>query len=468
MTVRSLIRRLLVDHLASQITLLILFAIVTFQTIVLFTFHVLDVEGRRHIVDQTDFVASIILALDAAQVTSRGDLLSEFSHAVPFADIHLLGERPERVDPDDREFLSEIRLIRSDLWPDAEVFATHAPGDAGPGVMAVALRKGGYALVSIFQHRKPPRSVWRWLWQPEPGTPFLLTPWALSAVLFFLCTTILVLWASNAIIAPLINLARHAEQFPGEGGGSAPIPERGAHEVRELTRSINRMQERIRTMIAARSRVLAAVSHDLKTIITRLNLRTEFIADGELREKMLRDINLMDAMLHKNLQHLRAESDKADFSLIDLDSVLQTVADQFYDIGHEVTYRGGGRQMVTGSLTDLQRLFSNLVENATHHANKIEIVISETTPERLQVDVIDNGPGMPSEQKTGAFEPFVRGQPGRTINNHTGFGLGLSIVRSLVEHHGGSVELLDRKPHGLIARVTLPRASGQKNTEIFK
>jgi signal transduction histidine kinase len=301
--------------------------------------------------------------------------------------------------------------------------------------------------------------VWRWLWQPEPGTPFLLTPWALSAVLFFLSTSILVLWASNGIVEPLITLARHAEQFPGDGDSERPLPERGPSEVRELTRSINRMQQRIRTMIAARTRVLAAVSHDLKTIITRLNLRSEFIPDTELRAKMLQDINLMDSMLRKNLQYLRAESDKADYSLIDLDSVLQTVADQFTDIGRKVTYFGGARQMIVGSLTDMQRVFTNLVENGVNHGEEVEIHIEEVSPETLQVDVLDNGPGVPDALKQTVFEPFVRGEPARTVGSHSGFGLGLSIVRSLVENHDGTVELLDRRPHGLIVRVRLPRAS---------
>jgi signal transduction histidine kinase len=455
-------RRLQPDRLAGQITLLILVAIVTFQSIVLVTFHVLDVEGRRHIVDQTDFVASVILALDAAPPAARRELLGEFSRAVPFANIHLQNERPVAAQVDDRAFKNEVRLIHEDLWPEADIFATSPPHGGAPGVLAVALRKGGYALISISQHRKPPRSVWRWLWQPDPGTPFLLTPWALSAILFFMCTTILVLWASDGIVAPLITLARHAEQFPGEGEGpqGSTLPERGPLEVRELTRSINRMQQRISAMIAARTRVLAAVSHDLRTIITRLTLRSELISDADLRTKMLRDVNLMDAMLHKNLQHLRAESDKSDYSLIDVDSVIQTVADQFCDIGHKVAYRGGGRQMVMGSLTDLQRIFANLVENAIHHAEEVEISISETDKGQLQIDVIDNGPGIADEQKAAAFESFVRGEPGRRIDNHSGFGLGLSIVRSLVEQHGGSVALLDRVPHGLIARVTLPRASG--------
>ncbi len=458
MKLASMVARLEPDRLAGQITLLILGAIVTFQTIVLVAFHLLDVEGRRHIVDQTDFVASIILAVDAAPMGARGDLLAEFAHAVPFANIHIESARPASVEPDNREFANEIRAIHSDLWKDAEVFAASAPGAVAPGVLAVGLRKGGWALISIYQHRKPPRSVWRWFWQPEPGTPFFLTPWALSAILFFLCTTILVVWASDGIVAPLVKLARYAEQFPDRG--EELLAERGPAEVRELTRSINRMQERIRAMIAARSQVLAAVSHDLKTIITRLNLRTELVAEPDLRDRMLRDISLMDAMLRKNLEHLRPESDRADYSLIDIDSVLQTVADQFVDLGYKVRYRGGARHMILGSLTEMQRVFNNLVENAIHHAGAVEIDVKPASVDRLQIDVIDNGPGIPDSQKATIFEPFVRGEPGRTISNHSGFGLGLSIVRSLVEHHGGAVELLDRKPHGLIVRVVLPLQSG--------
>ncbi|WP_457798246.1 ATP-binding protein [Methylocystis sp. S23] len=450
-------RRLQPDRLAGQITFLILASIVSFQTVVLVTFHVLDVEGRRHIVDQADFIASVILALDAAPNDDRQNLLSEFSHAVPFANIHIQAERPASVEVDDREFANEIRLIQTDLWPSADVFASVAPSDAAPGIMGVSLRKGGYALISITQHRKPPRSVWRWLWQPEPGTPFLLTPWALSALLFFVSTSVLVLWASNGIVEPLITLARHAELFPGDGDGDRPLQERGPSEVRELTRSINRMQHRIRLMIAARTRILAAVSHDLKTIITRLNLRTEFIADDGLRMKMLRDVNLMDSMLRKNLEHLRAESDKSDYSPIDLDSVLQTVADQFAEMGCNVTYIGGGHQMIVGSLTDMQRVFSNLVENAVHHADEVVIRIQESSDGKLQIDVADNGVGIPDDQKATVFEPFVRGEPGRTMDRHSGFGLGLSIVRSIVKNHGGAVSLLDASPHGLIVRITLPR-----------
>jgi len=126
---------------------------------------------------------------------------------------------------------------------------------------------------------------------------------------------------------------------------------------------------------------------------------------------------------------------------------------------HNVTYHGDGHKMIFGSLSDAQRIFTNLVENATHHAKSVDIYLSECPEGVLQVDVVDDGPGISAENKKAAFEPFVRGQPGRTLDEHSGFGLGLSIVRSLVENHGGSVSLLDRAPQGLIARVLLPQAT---------
>lgn len=452
-------RRLRPDHLAGQITLLILVSITMFQTIVIIMFHVLDVEGRKHIVDESDFVAGVILALDVAPISERAGLLAGLSHAAPYANISIQDASPKSAEGGDRLFINEVKRINAHLWRDAGAFVTSAAMDGAPGVLAVPLRKGGHALISIAQHQKPPRSVWRWLWQPESDLPFILTPWARAALFFFISTAVLVIWASNGIVAPLVKLARHAEQFPNQGDAEARLAEQGPHEVRELTRSINRMQSRIRSMIAARARVLAAVSHDLRTIITRLKLRTEFIPDPALQMKMVQDIDLMDAMLYKNLQYLRAESDKSDRSLIDIDSVLQTVSDQFCDLGHDVRYSGGRHQMIVGSLTEMQRVFTNLVENAAHHAASVEISVSELPSDRLQIDVADDGPGIPAEDKASAFEPFVRGQPARTIGKHSGFGLGLSIVRSLVENHGGTVQLLDRRPHGLVARVILPRGA---------
>lgn len=453
--------RFRLNKLAVQITLLILVSIVAFQTIVIGMFHVF---GRRHIVDQGDFIASIVLALDVAPLAERGAVISALSRAVPYANIEIEESRPKAADSStgggDLAFDNEIRHIDSLLWNGADVFkvAGSAPGDYG--VLAVELHKGGYATISIAEHQKSPGSIWRWLWQHAEDEPFILTPGARTALSFIVFTAIFIFWALNAIMAPLQRLAKYAEQIPNDVDAKTQLIERGPHEVRELTRSLNRMQARISKMIAARAHVLAAVSHDLRTIITRLKLKTEFVSDDRLQQRMMRDIDLMDSMLLKNLQYLRAEGDDAsDCSLIDLGSVLQTVADEFCDLGHNVTYHGDGHEMIFGSLCDVQRIFTNLVENASHHAQTIDIFLSERPEGLLQIDVVDDGPGISAESKITAFEPFVRGQPGRTLDQHSGFGLGLSIVRSLVENHGGSVALLDRAPHGLIARVLLPRAT---------
>ncbi len=275
---------------------------------------------------------------------------------------------------------------------------------------------------------------------------------------FFLCAAILTIWTSNVVVAPLAELARQAEKFPNDSGEREVLVEEGPQEVRDLTRALNRMQDRIYTMIAARSRVLAAISHDLRTIITRLRLRAEFIGDDTLRTKMLHDVDLMDSMLYKNLLYLRDERYRRAHGLVDLDSVLQTVSDQFSDLGHDVSYEGGGRHMVVGSLTDLQRVFNNLVENATTHAKTVVISVEQPSRDVIRVDVADDGPGISAEDKELVVEPFVRGRPARNMNEHGGFGLGLSIVRSLVEEIGGGLQLLDRAPNGLIARVILPRA----------
>ncbi|MBM3652848.1 MAG: HAMP domain-containing protein [Alphaproteobacteria bacterium] len=453
--------RFRLNKLAVQITLLILMSIVAFQTIVIGMFHVF---GRRHIVDQGDFIASIIVALDVAPLSDRDNVMSTLSRAVPYANIEIHDSRPKAADSStgggDLAFDNEIRHIDSLLWEGADVFkvAGSAPGDYG--VLAVELHKGGYATISIAQHQKSPGSIWRWLWQHAEDEPFILTQGARTALSFIIFTTIFTFWALNAIMAPLQRLAKYAEQIPNDVNTQTQLTERGPYEVRELTRSLNRMQARISKMIAARAHVLAAVSHDLRTIITRLKLKTEFVPDDRLQRRMMRDIDLMDTMLFKNLQYLRAEGDDtSDCSLVDLDSVLQTVADESCDLGHQVAYHGDGHKMIYGSLCDVQRIFTNLVENATHHAKTVDIFLSERPEGFLQIDVVDDGPGMSAESKATAFEPFVFGQPGRTLDQHSGFGLGLSIVRSLVENRGGSVSLLDRTPHGLIARVSLPRAT---------
>jgi signal transduction histidine kinase len=219
------------------------------------------------------------------------------------------------------------------------------------------------------------------------------------------------------------------------------------------------MLDRIRSMIASRSHALAAISHDLRTIITRMRLRSEFIEDAVLKEKMLKDLQGMDAMLKKNLEFLRDGDAAPERHSIDLDSLLQTLADEFSETGRDVAFRGGSRQAVTGSFPELQRLFSNLIENGARYGKRVEVSARAAAPDAVEIDVADEGPGIAPQDRAQVVEPFVRGEAARNMNDNDGFGLGLSIAHSLARRAGGNLTLLDNVPHGLIARVRLPLAS---------
>ena len=450
----AFLRRLRPDHLAGQIALLILAAIVMFHLTLTTIQHFTNPDGRPPIIEPSEFIASALLAIDAAPVSERSYVVAALGKAAPWANF-VVRDQPGDI-PAVSAASADLDELRSRLWAGARVVAASKATDKRGEAIVVALRKGGYAVATTLEPRLSP---WASMSSRHYGAPSL--PMRLlerSALFFFLCASILTVWISSAVVAPLVKLAREAERYPAENAHLRPIAEAGPREVRDLTRALNRMQSRIEAMIEARSHALAAISHDLRTIITRVRLRSEFIADVELKEKMLHDADLMDSMLYKNLQHLRDAKSTPDRGLIDLDSVLQTVSDQFVDLGHDVTYRGGQHQIILGSLTEMQRVFNNLVENAVTYAKKVVITLDQPSPEIIRVDVADDGPGIAAENKQRVLDPFVRGEPARNMNDHSGFGLGLSIVRSLVEDVGGGLQLLDHEPRGLIARVTLPRA----------
>ena len=461
-------RRFRPDHLTGQLTILVLVAIVLFHVTLTIVFRLLNAEPKLPLAGPVELTTSYLLAIDLAPVSERQNILSDFAHVTPWVTLTVQDERPDAGRPNEQT--PELDILRAHLWPQANVYLASTPSKSNSKPVVIALRKGGYALMSASQplppgmlampplpNGSPPgKAPFGGLPKgPPPGSLMLIGP---TLFFFLLCAAILTIWTSNAVVSPLVKLVGQAERLPSELNEQELIVEEGPQEVRELTRALNRMQIRIYSMIAARAQVLAAVSHDLRTIITRMRLRAEFIDDEMLRTKMLQDVELMDSMLYKNLQHLRQARKTPEQSLIDLDSVLQTVSDQFVDLGHDVTYRGGEHQMIRGSLTDLQRVFNNLIENAVTYAGKVVVAVEEPSADVVQIDVMDEGSGISTQDKARVVEPFVRGQPARNMNEHGGFGLGLSIVRTLVEEVGGTLQLLDREPHGLIARVILLRA----------
>jgi signal transduction histidine kinase len=274
--------------------------------------------------------------------------------------------------------------------------------------------------------------------------------------------TLLSLWAARALTAPLSSFARAAEEFSIDGTAAA-LPERGPAEIRSVAKALNRMRQRITALIDDRTKMLAAISHDLRTPITRMRLRSEFIEDDGHRGRMLHDLDQMRSMLESVLSFLRNDRKLESMTLADIASTLQLITDQFADMGHRVAYHGPEHAMAIVRPDDLHRSVTNLVENAIKFGAEASIRLI-VLPDVMMIEVEDQGPGISDARKDIMLEPFVRGDEARNMDEASGFGLGLSIARSIVLAHGGELSLHDREPHGLIVRIRLPVRQPDRQT----
>jgi signal transduction histidine kinase len=263
-------------------------------------------------------------------------------------------------------------------------------------------------------------------------------------------------WGTRGLTAPLTRFTHAAESFSLDVDPALLPEEDGTKEIRTVSRALNRMRARIRRMVEDRTHMLAAVSHDLRTPITRLRLRAEFIEDETVRNQMLRDLDQMSRMVHAALAYLRDGEKLQSGSLFELASVAQTICHQFADIGADVRYKGPNQLLVSGRFDELQSAITNLVENAIKFGTHVVVQVRPASSKTVEVDIIDDGPGISDAEKAVMLKPFTRGDEARNMNDLAGFGLGLSIARAVAEAHGGELLLLDGQPSGLIARLRLP------------
>jgi signal transduction histidine kinase len=294
------------------------------------------------------------------------------------------------------------------------------------------------------------------LMTPLVPMPDWLPPRLVVTVVILACVVALLsIWATRTLTAPLTRFADAAERFT-LGRADAPLPERGPREIVRATRAFNGMRERIQRMVEDRAHMLAAVSHDLRTPITRLRLRAEAIEPLPLRTQVIADLETMQATANAVLSFLRDQSIRGTQSKIDLPSLVQTVCDGFGDTGSEVAFEGPAHLYVSGDADQLSRAITNLIENGLKFGKSVTITLRETPDCAVDIDVQDDGPGIPDAEKLRATEPFHRGDHARSLDGQDGFGLGLSISRVIAEAHSGSLSLHDAEPNGLIARITLP------------
>lgn len=276
----------------------------------------------------------------------------------------------------------------------------------------------------------------------------------LSLLLLVGTVAIVAVWISRRVTAPIGRFAEAADRL-GVDPAAPPLGEEGSQEIATAARAFNRMQGRLRRMIDDRTRILAAISHDLRTALTRMRLRAEFIEDPEQKGKAEADLDDMQTMLDGFLAFAKDDADGEDRTAVDIASLAQSLCDDLADAGQPVTYDGPDRAVLSCRPVALRRALANLIDNAVTYGGGAEVGLSDG-PATITIDVRDRGPGIPEESRDAVFDPFYRLEESR--NRETGgTGLGLTLARSIARRHGGDLTLLDRPGGGLIARLSLPK-----------
>ncbi|MGF1639326.1 MAG: sensor histidine kinase, partial [Rhodospirillales bacterium] len=332
----------------------------------------------------------------------------------------------------------------------------HAGEPRGRGMAATAWPPAAEGLIGSLRLGD---GTWLNFGIPLPPLPPV---WETRIFALILATTLIALaisvWAVRRASAPLSLLAAAAERL-GLDMNAPPLTETGPREVRQAAHAFNTMQRRLQRFVGDRTQMLAAISHDLRTPITRLKLRAELVDDPEQQRKMRADLDEMEAMIAATLAFAREEFADEARTPLDLAVLLQTVCDEAVDAGGVAAYAGPSRFAFDGRPTALRRAFANLIDNAIKYGGGAVVTLAAATA-TVTVTVDDHGPGLPEAERDRVFDPFYRVEPSRSRETG-GVGLGLAVVRSVVRGHGGEVGLANRPEGGLRATVVMPRSDGE-------
>lgn len=289
-----------------------------------------------------------------------------------------------------------------------------------------------------------------WRWGLPPGWRF-----ALKFLVGTIALAASAMLMARSLVRPIEQLALGVQRF-GADQRAPPIPLAGPVELRKTIEAFNAMQERIGRFVEDRTAMLAAISHDLRTPLTRMRLRAELIDDPVQQRKLFRDVDEMQGMIDAALSFFRDDFAQEPATPFDLPELLKSIVDDYGDQGEAVDYEGPDHASHTGRPHALRRVFANLVDNAIKYGTPPSITLRMTAGE-AEVTVRDRGQGIVEEKLEEVFQPFHRLESSR--NRGTGgVGLGLTSARSIVRAHGGELTLRNHADSGLEALVVLPRA----------
>ncbi len=323
-------------------------------------------------------------------------------------------------------------------------------GGFGAGRVLVGMKLSGPSQWLIVSMRLPPPQPWH--------SPAFLAAFALMTVV----AAGLTIWAVRRLTEPLRTFTAAAERL-GRDVRAPPLSEEGPSEIATAAVAFNTMAARIRRFVEDRTFLLTAMGHDLRTPITRLRLRAEFIEDDEQRQKLMTDLDEIEAMVSATLDFGRNATASEPAAPMDLALLCQTVLDEAADVRPEVAdslaYSGPPHCTARARTGALKRALGNLVNNAISYGGGARLTLvppeADARGRAARIEIEDDGPGIPPADLERVFQPFQRLETSR--NRETGgIGLGLSIARDILRAHGGDVTLANRPSGGAKAVVTLP------------
>jgi signal transduction histidine kinase len=270
-----------------------------------------------------------------------------------------------------------------------------------------------------------------------------------------LAAALLSLFVARTATRPVRQMAAGAQAL-GESLDAPPMPVSGPIEVQRAAQAMNSLQSRLKASIAAKSQILAAVTHDIQTPMTRMRLRLEKVEDPELRQRLLGDLAAMQALAREGLEIARDTPSAEPVAVVALDSLMKALADDERDAGHDVVFVKGCDCDVQARPQGLKRCLANLIDNAIRYAGSACISTVEHA-DHVVVQIDDAGPGIPEDQLAAVMEPFVRLETSRSRDTG-GSGLGLAIAARLARDMNGELTLANRPEGGIRASLRLPKA----------
>ncbi|WP_206239949.1 ATP-binding protein [Novosphingobium terrae] len=464
-----LLHRLVPRSLGSRIALILiagLFGAQLFTSTVWFDRRqraLMDAPNRIVAVRVGDALKLLSTATDAPE-RALAPLQTDFFHA---AAVNTPDKASGKIGIDANALRIMRRIIEEEAGPIAELRVTRADilGDDGQvaGMSALLCAReprGRYTMFVAVPHRSGWLKVEASEGQHGAGTHCLatITDYILRIYLVrMIIIALIALLAVRIAMQPLKRMISAAEAL-GRNIRQPPLPTDGPEEVRQAAEAFNLMQAKLLKAMQERSHFLTSVSHDLRSPITRLRLRTETQLPAEMREPFRRDLLDMETLVNATLSFMQDGTSDEGAMPLDLFQILDALVHVLGEQGARIELIGSPGATMLGYPQSLKRCFQNLIENALRYAGsaQIEVAIEDT---RLRISVRDDGPGIPPALLTQVLEPFYRVETSRAAETG-GFGLGLSIAANIVKFHSGTIELRNRHSGGLIVDVVFPRLSG--------